>query len=599
MREQISRRLFRQFKSIRSAFMLYFSLLIIVALIVFMLISLNHTEQTVMDNSITYLGSIIEQVNNDIDSYIDYMGNISTILVNSSDVQTYLFSTKGIKNLEEEKSRILSQIAIIKDSRDDIANIATVVVDGRNIVNSSDEGINPYVDITEMEWYIDTMEAEDGVNISVPHVQNIIRSSYEWVITLSRTYSNEETGEVEGIFFIDLNYEAISDLCNNNKVGDKGYTFIIDDEGNIIYHPKQQLLYGGLTTENISAILEATENYIITSEGDDSRLYTMSRSEKTGWTVVSVAYLSELLKDSSSTQMLYIFTAFLLILATIIITNIIVLSITNPIQRMRDSMKMVQEGNFTGANIEIVDNNELASLGESFNAMTQRISDLMEQNIYEQKEKRKNEMRVLMAQINPHFLYNTLDSIIWMSAAGKNDEVVEMTSALAKLFRQSISNEKEEYTIQEEIDYVKSYLIIQKMRYNDKVEYSFDVDPKITKIPIIKFALQPLVENAIYHGLKYKEGKGLLHIKGYTHNQKIYLEVKDNGVGMTEEELKYIFDEKQTDYKNNGVGVVNVQSRLKLYYGEEYGIEYRSEKNVGTTATVTVPIDGARSDEVV
>lgn len=593
------KRLMGKFKSIRGAMMVYFSVLIILALIVFMVISLNYTENTVLDNSITYSTNVVEQVNDDIDSYINYMENISSILINSSDVQTYLFSEEDVENLEKEKTRILSQIATIEDSRDDIANIAAVAVNGRNIVNSTDEGLNEYVNIISTDWYVDTMDSDEGINISVSHVQNMIRSSYDWVITLSKTLINIETGGVEGIFFVDLNYESISDLCNANKTGDKGYTFIIDDDGNIIYHPKQQLLYGGLTTEKITEVLESTENYLITSEGDDSRLYTMSRSDKTGWTVVSVAYISELLKDSDSTQIMYIIIALFLIMATIIISNIIVGSITKPIQRMRDSMIMVQEGNFAGADIEITDNNELGSLGESFNVMTHKIAELMEQNVYEQKEKRKNEMRALQSQINPHFLYNTLDSIIWMSAAGKNDEVVDMTSALAKLFRQSISNEKEELTIREEIDYVNSYMIIQKMRYKDKVEYTFEVEPDIMKISIIKFALQPLVENAIYHGLKYKEGKGLLHIKGYAKNNKVYLEVIDNGVGMTDDELKYIFDEKQTDYKNNGVGVVNVQKRLKLYYGEEYGIEYHSEKGVGTTAIVTVPLNGVKNDEMV
>lgn len=599
MREELSagKKFIGKFKSIRSAMMVCFSVLIIVALIIFMMVSLNYTEDTVLDNSITYSTNAVEQVNNDIDSYISYMENISSILINSTDVQTYLFSDSEEEELIDEKTRILTQIETIENSRDDIANVAAIALNGRTIVNSIDEGLNQYVDITITDWYVDTMESEDGINISASHVQNAIRTSYEWVITLSRTLEDAATGEVEGMFLVDLNYESISDLCNENKIGNKGYTFIIDDTGNIIYHPKQQLLYGGLTTEKITEVLETEENYMITSEGEDSRLYTMSRSEKTGWTVVSVAYTSELLKDSDSTQLIYICTAFILILATILITNMIVGSITKPIQAMRDSMKMVEQGDFKGADIEIIDNNELGSLGESFNAMTHRIETLMEQNIYEQKEKRKNEMRALQSQINPHFLYNTLDSIIWMSAAGKNDEVVEMTSALARLFRQSISNEKEELTVFEEIEYVKSYLIIQKMRYKDKVEYTIEVEPEILEVSIIKFALQPLVENAIYHGLKYKEDKGHLYIKGYANDNKVIIDVIDNGVGMTEDELKYIFDEKQTDYKNNGVGVVNVEKRLKLYYGPDYGIQYQSEKGVGTTASVTIPLNEVRNNE--
>lgn len=599
MGERISappRNFFGKFKSIRSAMMVSFSVIIVIALITFMILSINYTRNAVLENAITYSTNAVEQVNEDIDSYINYMENISSIVLNSTDVQTYLFSEQSVEELEEEETRILSQMETILDTNDDIGNIAVVADNGRTIVDTT-ETLNQYVDIETLEWYQDTMESAGGINISSSHVQNLLRSSYNWVITLSRAVINIKNGRIEGILFVDLNYESISALCENNQTGNKGYTFIIDDEGNIIYHPKQQLLYGGLATERTTELLELTDNYLITEEGDDSRLYTMSTSEKTGWTVVSVAYISELLKDSNNTRMMYLIIACILLIITIIISNIIVSSITKPIARMRNSMKLVEQGQFEGVEIEVSDNNELGMLSESFNTMTYRISELMEQNIYEQKEKRKNEMRALQAQINPHFLYNTLDSIIWMSAAGKTDEVVDMTSALAKLFRQSISNEKEELTISEEIDYVKSYLTIQKMRYKDKMDYCIDVEEQIQTVPIIKFALQPLVENAIYHGLKYKENQGTLTIKGYAGQDKVYIEVIDDGVGMTENELRYIFDEKQTDYKNNGVGVVNVEKRLKLYYGIEYGIQYQSEKGVGTTATVTVPLNGVRSNE--
>lgn len=228
--------------------------------------------------------------------------------------------------------------------------------------------------------------------------------------------------------------------------------------------------------------------------------------------------------------------------------------------------------------------------------MTERIHTLMEQNVYEQKQKRKNEMRALQAQINPHFLYNTLDSIIWMSEAGQNEDVVLMTSALAKLLRQSISNDKEQVTLAEEIDYVRSYLTIQKMRYKDKLEYSIEVAPEIRNVMIIKFALQPLVENAIYHGLKYKETKGNLNIRGYERGSKVCITVADDGVGMDNEALEHIFDESKKEHKSNGVGVPNVQKRLQLYYGSEYGITYISRKGVGTVATVTVPLK-SRTDE--
>lgn len=295
--------------------------------------------------------------------------------------------------------------------------------------------------------------------------------------------------------------------------------------------------------------------------------------------------------------MMYLLVAGVLLLGVIAISSIISREITKPIRQLRDSMSMVEEGRFDKANVPVTASNEVGSLSKSFNVMTERIHTLMEQNVYEQKQKRKNELKALQAQINPHFLYNTLDSIIWMSEAGRNDEVVLMTSALARLFRQSISNDKEQVTVAEEIEYVRSYLTIQKMRYKDKLEYSIDVSPEINHVMIIKFALQPIVENAIYHGLKYKDTKGNLSIRGYVRGKKAYITIADDGVGMEEAALEHIFDETKKEHKSNGVGVPNVQKRLKLYYGQEYGISYISRKGVGTVATVTVPLEEQEDDE--
>ena len=221
--------------------------------------------------------------------------------------------------------------------------------------------------------------------------------------------------------------------------------------------------------------------------------------------------------------------------------------------------------------------------------MTHKIQDLMAQNIQEQEQKRKIELKALQSQINPHFLYNTLDSIIWMAEGKKNEEVVLMTASLARLLRQSISIENELVTIGQEVEYVRSYLTIQKMRYKDKLEFEINVDPRITHAQIIRLVLQPIVENAIYHGLKYKESKGMLKVHGYELGERIIIDITDDGVGMDEETLKHIYDKHKVNYHSNGVGVYNVQQRLVLYYGKEYGIIYHSEKGKGTTATVVIP----------
>ena len=590
-------RMFGKFKSIQSTMLVSFSALMVLAMLVFMVIAMRYTSGTIYENSINYMSQIIQQVNYDIDTYIEYMENISSVIAKSSDVPRYLFDQNQTEaEREAEKERILTQFQTIMESRDDIYNVAAVAKNGRYIINQGDDELTGYVDIESLDWYQAAMESKSGIAVSSSHVQNAIQSSYKWVITLSRALVNNQTGEREGLFFVDLNYSAISDLCNNNSIEEKGYIFVLDAEGNIVYHPKQQLMYGGLKTENIDAIMECREDSLIIDEGGDSKLYTMSKSKRTGWTVVGAAYTSELLKNNEQAQMWYLLVASILLLAVIGISSIISREITKPIRSLRDSMRKVQNGQF-GTHVEVITENEIGSLGRSFNLMTSEIQALMEQNVYEQKQKRKSELKALQAQINPHFLYNTLDSIIWMSEAGENDEVVEMTSALARLLRQSISNDQEEVELEKEIEYVKNYLTIQKMRYKDKLEFFIYVDPRVAHVPIIKLVLQPLVENAIYHGIKYKETKGNLKIYARPVDGRVEIVVADDGIGMDEDVMEHIFDEHRKEQKRNGVGVPNVQKRLKLQYGSEYGIRYESVKGAGTKAVITIPVDGGRTDE--
>lgn len=590
-------RMFGKFKSIQSTMLVSFSALMVLAMLVFMVIAMRYTSGTIYENSINYMSQIIQQVNYDIDTYIEYMENISSIIAKSSDVPRYLFDQNQTEaEREAEKERILTQFQTIMESRDDIYNVAAVAKNGRYIINRGDDELTGYVDIESLDWYQAAMESKSGIAVSSSHVQNAIQSSYKWVITLSRALVNNQTGEREGLFFVDLNYSAISDLCNNNSIEEKGYIFVLDAEGNIVYHPKQQLMYGGLKTENIDAIMECEEDSLIIDEGGESKLYTMSKSKRTGWTVVGAAYTSELLKNSEQAQMWYLLVASILLLAVIGISGIISREITKPIRSLRDSMRKVQNGQFD-THVEVITENEIGSLGRSFNLMTSEIRALMEQNVYEQKQKRKSELKALQAQINPHFLYNTLDSIIWMSEAGENDEVVEMTSALARLLRQSISNDQEEVELEKEIEYVKNYLTIQKMRYKDKLEFFIYVDPRVAHVPVIKLVLQPLVENAIYHGIKYKETKGNLKIYAKPVDGRVEIVVADDGIGMDEDVMEHIFDEHRKEQKRNGVGVPNVQKRLQLQYGSEYGIRYESVKGAGTKVVITIPTDGGRTDE--
>ena len=581
------------FKSIQSTIFATISLLVLCAVLVVTLVSVRYTNSAIYENSAVYTQTIIQQLNQNIDSYITYMDNIASIIAKSQDAYQLLYHQIGENEVVKEghKKRLLEQFSTILKSREDIRNIGIVQKDGVMLVNSGYQAMNPDLDLSTQEWYTNAVDNYNQYCLTSSHVQHVIKGQRPWVITLSREIHNfYGTGNSDGVVFIDLNYSAISELCDQNSTGDKGYVFILDQDGNIVYHPSQQQLYNELQTENIDVVMNATSDTVVTGEGDDEKIYTVARSETTGWTIVGCMNMAELLKGSKEASNIYMMMAIVLVAVAMLLSSFISKSITLPIQKLRDSMEKVQEGDFKAADVMIPSKNEIGSLTISFNVMTHRIEELMEQNVHEQEQKRKSELKALQSQINPHFLYNTLDSIIWMAEGKKNEDVVLMTASLARLLRQSISNEDETVSIGQEIQYAKSYLTIQKMRYKDKLEFEIQVDPSINSVHIVKLVLQPLIENAIYHGLKYKESKGMILVKGYPKDQNAVLEIIDDGVGMDQETLKHIFEKHKVNYHSNGVGVYNVQQRLSLYYGKDYGLSYQSEKGSGTTVTIVIPM---------
>lgn len=549
-------------------------------------ISVKFIHKTTLDNSIKYMQEITIQINYNIDTYIKYMESISYMLKDNSDVKNFLM----INNTDEEQNlaekRVIEQIRTILKIREDIYNIAIIGTNARYILNNGDR-INPYIDVREKLWYKMALEKKGEFTISSSHVQDIEEYKYPWVVSLSSAIT-EDSHDI-GVLLVDLNYKVIDNLCKSVQLEDKGYIFIIDETGNLLYHPRQNLIYSGLKREPIDQIMACKENHFITQLNGEEYLYTIAQSEATGWRAIGVVRTRDLLTYNGIAKNIY-FTVTIIIVGIAIILSIkLAKRITRPIRVLEGAMKRSEIGEFQSAEIEVLENNEIGRLGRTFNIMNKKIQQLIEEKVKDEKLKRQSELRALQAQINPHFLYNTLDSIIWMAESGKNKEVVKMTAELARFLRQNISNEREVVSIEQEMNYVKSYLRIQKMRYRDQLNYTIDISEEIKNYHIIKLVVQPLIENAIYHGIKYKNEEGHILIKGNEENGKVMIEVRDNGIGMDEETLINIFRKKETNLKHNGVGVYNVYSRLKLQYGIEGEMFYESTPGKGTKVKILIP----------
>lgn len=267
-------------------------------------------------------------------------------------------------------------------------------------------------------------------------------------------------------------------------------------------------------------------------------------------------------------------------------------SINNPIKVLEKLSKNIAEGNLS-ARAELPQVTELDNLTENLNTMAAKIQELIASNIKEQQNLQKSEMKALQAQITPHFLYNTFDTIVWLAEEQRNDQVIDITRAFSSFFRISLNRGKDWLTVAEEFEHIKSYLTIQKIRYRDILDYKIDYQSEIEKQPVLKLLLQPLVENALYHGIKNKRGRGVLSVRGWKENGYLCFSVEDNGIGIREEKLKDIM--KQIDgigdpsSLQNVYGLYNVNKRLELYYNRKTKLHIVSEYKVGTTVSFRVP----------
>lgn len=265
-------------------------------------------------------------------------------------------------------------------------------------------------------------------------------------------------------------------------------------------------------------------------------------------------------------------------------------SVTKPIQKLCRMTQQVAEGDFTVQTKES-NTDEIAVLTRSFNDMTQEIGGLVEDIKQQQKNLRIAETKLLQAQINPHFLYNTLDAIVWLAEENRKDEVVSMVTALSDFFRTTLSKGRDFITVREERSHIESYLKIQQFRYQDIMSYEIDMEENMGEFMIPKLTLQPLVENALYHGLKNKRGGGMIKITGRLDGENMIFTVTDDGKGMTKEVLEKLQEsigKEKGDKSIDGFGIGNVNRRIRYYYGERYGVTLESVENDGTKATVTM-----------
>ena len=465
--------------------------------------------------------------------------------------------------------------------RPDVIAVSTYTETGE-LVRCYSLGREP-LDALETNLSFDRRRLQDRPDgyISAPHVVSLFANYYPWSITMVRPAG---TGLVEKWAALDISCSNISDYINDVGIGRRGYCFLLDTDGNIVYHPQQQLLYSNLKTENVELISALTDG----SHVEGRVIYTLQTLANAPWRVVGVSYVEDVILESLGELVRILAVAALLILAaTFLISALLSRELSRPIQGLARAMEQFEQDADNFSYEPAGGTREVRDLSNSFRHMVLRIQQLMGTVRQEEINLRKTELRALQSQINPHFLYNTLDSISWMCEQGKNAEAVQMVNALARLFRISISRGHELIPIRSELQHAESYLQIQAHRYKNQFVYRFDVDEDCLDYLCNKITLQPIIENAIYHGINGLVDDGSIVVTVRGEGDDVIFTVEDNGSGMSPEQIEAIMSKERSD--RTGIGIKNVNDRLKIYFGSSYGITIDSTPDVGTKVHIRMP----------
>ncbi|BDF34709.1 histidine kinase [Lachnospiraceae bacterium] len=448
-------------------------------------------------------------------------------------------------------------------------------------------------DVTRQDWYKQAMEEMENVHFSTPHIQNLFDDGtfrYYWVISLSRVVELTGNGVSQmGVLLVDMDYSSISRMMKQiNTLNTEQYYYLCDSSGQIIYHPRQIQISDGIYNENSKAAAGYKDGVYDERFEGESRKVVVNTISYTGWKLVGVIPNATFTHGTVSIRYFIAILVLLMAMMLVVINRVVSVRISSPILKLDDSVKGYEAGEtpeiYIGGSLEI------RHLGHSIQRSYEQIDTLMKKIVLEQNERRKSELDALQSQINPHFLYNTLESIVWMVEGERNNEAVFMLSQLAKLFRISLSKGSTVITVKDELQHAQSYMNIQKIRYKNTFSISFHVDPAIYGYCTVKLILQPILENAINYGVSGMDDCGEITVTGRLEGSDLILAVTDNGMGMTREEAELVLTDSERVHKHgSGVGLVNVNNRIQILFGKEYGLAIESEPDEGTTVFIRLP----------
>ena len=530
---------------------------------------------------------VLAQVNLNLDAYLRGMMRVS-------DTMYY----RVIKNADLESDSLDAQMALLYESnRDSLVSIAVFAQSGELVSATPLATLKKSVSPQRQDWFAAAVDRIENLHFSTPHVQNLFEDPdyrYRWVVSLSRQVELTRAGSIEGgVLLVDMSFSGIEQICKDVELASSdGYLYLIDGDGEIIYHPRQQLIYAGLLEENNRTAAGYEDGSHAETFGGAKRQVTVKTVGYTGWKLVGVVPADNIWDNYGQLLLFFLFVVLFSIFLLVFVNLHLSERISVPIKTLERAVKELEAGR-EEVDIDVSGPYEIERLGHSIRSMVSTMRHLMDDIIEQEAQKRRSELDVLQSQINPHFLYNTLDSVVWMTENGRTDEAILMVTSLARFFRISLSRGSNIIPIADELEHARHYLTIQKMRYKNKFSAVIAAEDGVEGLYTIKLIVQPILENAIYHGMAYADGDGEITVRARRDGEDVVIEVADNGPGMPEEMVERLLDQSYAaapGTKGSGIGLRNVHQRIGLTFGEEYGLAIHSEPDAGTTVCIRLPV---------
>lgn len=556
------------------------SIMLILGIVMYVRFSMLTRQETIRSTEM-----LMEQTGETLEDYLVSMRQISDAVyynvIKENDFSSQIQDIQSGMNLSYEANK------------DNLSSIAVFDRSGGLLAAEPVASEKEDLEVSEQGWFGQAVSEMENMHFSTPHVQNLFDDAsfrYQWVLSLSRVIEITDNGVSDlGVLLVDMDYSGISRMMKQiNGSGSGPYYYLCDNNGEIIYHPRQIQISDGICSENSEKAALYKDGIYTEYFEREHRTVVINTISYTGWKLVGVIPNTVYTSGTINIRYFIIMIMLLMAMTLVIINRLVSVRISRPILRLNNSVRDYEAGEkpeiYIGGSLEI------RHLGCSIQKSYERIDALMHEIVMEQNERRKSELDALQSQINPHFLYNALESITWMIEGERNDEAVFMISQLAKLFRISLSKGRTVIRIQDELQHARSYMNIQKVRYKNTFSVSYEVDEELYDFCTVKLILQPILENAINYGVGSMEDCGKIIVAGRKEGNDIILSVTDNGYGMTEEQVRLILtDSSRVHSHGSGVGMVNVNNRIQIVFGKEYGLIVESEPDEGTTVSIRIP----------